>query len=115
MRGAILRWATGWMQRESKERQSTNPFQRSYCLGLRRHSAAKRFATGYERMFGKYSQRCIHSGPDCCLRQLWWIGPLSTTLHVRKLVAQRADAAAGKLCGDGTHEGMIHSSAGTMR
>jgi hypothetical protein len=46
---------------------------------------------------------------------LWGVGPFGTTLHVRKLVAQRADAAAGKPFRDRAHEGMIHSSAGTMR
>jgi len=89
--------------------------QRSFFLRLRRHPAAKGFAPSNERSFGKQTQRCTHGGPDCCLRQPRRIGSLGATLHIRKLVAQRTDPAQREFCGDGCHEGMIHSRAGTMR
>jgi hypothetical protein len=91
-----------------------NSLERSLCLGLRRHSAAKRFAAGNDRIFGKYSQRCADCGPDSCLRQLRRIGPFRATFHVRKLVAQCGNAARGKLGGHSCHEGVIHSSTGAV-
>jgi hypothetical protein len=36
-------------------------------------------------------------------------------LRVRKLVAQRGYSVPDELCGDGCHEGMSHSCAGTVR
>src|SRR6516225_7319644 len=115
MRGAILRWTTGRMQRKSKERQSTDSLQGSFCLGLRRHPAAKRFPPGNDWMFGKQSKRCSHGAANRCLRQLRRIWPLGAALHVRKLETQAGEAVTREFCGDGGHKGMIHPRAGAMR
>lgn len=49
------------------------------------------------------------------MRDLGRIGPLRSALHVRKLVAQRRDAAFGESFGGRRHEGVCHARAGTVR
>ena len=43
------------------------------------------------------------------------VGALRATLHVRKLVAQRCDAAFAEARGDRAHEPMLHAGTGAVR
>ena len=82
---------------------------------MRGHTAPEGFASCEEWKTGRESRRLRNCRADCGLGEFGRIRSFGAALHVRKLVAQRGDAALRKALRDGGHELMRHAGAGAVR
>ncbi|MGY4483558.1 hypothetical protein ACVWWR_002749 [Bradyrhizobium sp. LM3.2] len=83
-------------------------------MRLRRHAPAERFSTRAERHAGAQPRSLLDRRADGGVRDRRLVGTPLFLLHVRKIEAERRDAAVGKAGGDFLHEGMPHIRARTM-
>ena len=56
-----------------------------------------------------------HGSADCRMRKFGRVGPIGASFHVRKLIAQRGDAALGEPLRSVIHEWVEHSGSRSMR
>ena len=76
---------------------------------------AKGLAAGEEGKFRCKPRGFGHGSADRRMRKFWRVGPLGASFHVRKLIAQRGDAALGEPPRNAVHERVEHSRSRPMR
>src|SRR2546430_13955805 len=96
MHGALFGRPPARMQRKAEKNKAADAGQRGGSLRLRRHATTEGFAAGGERKCGHEPGGLRHGGPDRRMRELGRVWPFAPLLHVRKLIAQRSDAALSK-------------------
>jgi len=106
---ALIRRFARRVKWKPKENQASNANQWRNGLSLRSHPSAKRLAAGKNRQAWSKSRSLGHRGTNGSVGDLGRVCSTRTPFHVRKLIAERADASLRKPLGNRRHEWMCHA------
>src|SRR5262249_53884916 len=115
MLATLVRRPSRRMQGKAEEGEAADARQGRCGLRLRGHAAAEGLAAGDQRKRRRKLRGCGHGSPNGRMRKFGRVGPPGALFHVRKLIAQRGDAALTKLPRDDVHEWVEHSSSRAVR
>src|SRR5437588_1745028 len=97
------------MKREPKKSDAPDSRQWRGGLCLRCHAAAEGFAARNEGKIRRQTRHFCNRHTDGGMGEFGRVRPLRAALHIRKLIAQRGDAAFRKPLRNGSHEGISYA------
>lgn len=112
---ALARRLLVGMEGKAQEGEPFDTGQRCLRLRLRGHAPAERLSAGDKLQSRTEPRRLLDCRADGGVRDRRLVGTPLLPLHVRKIEAERRDAAAREACCDLLHEGMPHVRAGAVR
>ncbi len=102
------------MEWKREEDETSHAGKRAHCLSLRGHAPAEGAASREQRQACGPPLRLGDGGAHGRVRRVRRVGPPASTLHERKLVAERGDAKVGQPVGERRHGAVRHPRARSM-